>query len=156
MEALKELASNGWISVVAVLLIVAGLLYFVKKGYISFKGHGLNIGETIPRELIRNQWELAQSTCEAQFVKIRPYCETDVEAKYLIAKVNDIFQSAIVYNYMSTSENYIKAKQHLVLNSIKKRSADPHFQSLEFEDCCNKFTESLIRDLVRMKEVQST
>lgn len=156
MEALTALASNGVWSLVLVAAVIILVAILIKKGVLSYKGHGLQIGETIPRELIRNQWELSQTTCEAQFVKIRPYCETDVEAKYLISKVNDIFQAAIVYNYMSTSENYIKAKQHLVLNSIRKRSTNPHFQSLEFEDCCNKFTENLIKDLVRMKEAQST
>lgn len=157
MEWLSSFAGlSGLPALILVFAVVLIMLFAIKKGWISFSGHGLKVGETIPRELIRNQWELAQTTCEAQFAKIRPYCETDVEAKYLISKINDIFQAAIVYNYMSTNENYITAKQHLVLNSIRKRSSNPHFQSLEFEDCCNRFTENLIKDLVRMKEIQST
>lgn len=140
-----------------VLLLVAGIfitaIYCIKKGYFKFNGKGVSIGETIPRELIRNQWEFAQSACEAQFCKIRPYTESDVEAKYLISKVNDIFQCAIIYNYMSENESYLRAKQALVLNCIQKRSSNPHFQSEEFKDCCNRFVENTIKDLVRMKKI---
>lgn len=151
-EAIQSLGTNP-----LVLLILAGIFiiafYMVKKGYFKFNGKGISIGETVPRELIRNQWEYAQSACEAQFCKIRPYTDSDVEAKYLISKVNDIFQSAIVYNYMSENESYLRAKQSLVLNCIQKRSKNEHFQSEEFKSCCNRFVENLIKDLVRMKKV---
>lgn len=140
------------ITIVAIILI---LMFAVKKGWISFKGHGLEVGEKVPRELIRNQWEYASTACEAQFAKIKSHCKSDVEAKYLIAKVNDIFQAAIVYNYMSENESYVKAKQCLVLNAIQKRVGDPYFFSDEFKACCNRFVENLIKDLVRMKRVCS-
>ena len=140
-------------ALVAVILVLIIVLYAIKKNWVSFNGKGLKVGESVPRELIRNQWELAQSTCEAQFIKIRPYCENDVEAKYLISKVNDIFQAAIVYNYMSENESYLKAKQSLVLQAIQKRATNKYFFSEEFKSCCNRFVELLIKDLVRMKNV---
>lgn len=151
-EAIKELGQNK-----LVLLFVTGVfitaIYMIKKGYFKFKGKGVTIGETVPRELIRNQWEYAQSACDAQFAKIRPYCESDTEAKYLICKVNDIFQAAVIYNYMTSSESYVKAKQALVLNAIQKRTSNAHFFSEEFRACCNRFVENTIRDLVRMKQI---
>ena len=140
------------ITVVAIILI---LMFAVKKGWVSFSGHGLEVGEKVPRELIRNQWEYALTACEAQFAKIRPHCKSDLEAKYLIAKVNDILQAAIVYNFMSENESYVKAKQSLVLNNIQKLADDPYFFSDDFKACCNRFVENLIKDLVRMKRVCS-
>lgn len=154
MEALTALASNGWLSLVTIVIIILIILFAIKKGWISFKGKGLEIGEsTKDRLLIRNQWEYANSSCEAQYVKIRPYCKSDEEAKYLIARVEDIFQSAIIYNYMQEDEGYVRAKQSLVLQAIQKRSSNEHFFSDEFKSCCDRFTENLIRDLVRMKRL---
>lgn len=153
MEALAALASNGWMSLVTVIVIFGIVCLMIKKGILSFRGHGLQIGEQVSRDLIRNQWEYSASACEAQFSKIRPYCESDSEAKYLIAKVNDIFQAAIIYNFMSENESYLKAKQALVLNAIRKRSTNSHFHSAEFEACCNRFVEETIKALVRMKKI---
>lgn len=155
MDFIGQFANMNNFAAIVLLVVISVLAIGVWKGKISFKGKGFNIGETVPRELIRNQWELAQSTCEAQFVKIRPYCENDVEAKYLISKVNDIFQAAIVYNYMSEDESYLKAKQALVLQAIQKRTSNKHFFSEEFKACCNRFVELLIKDLVRMKKVHT-
>lgn len=153
MEALTALASNGWLSLATVILIILILLVSIKVGIISFNGKGIKIGDSKDRIMIRNQWEYANSTCEAQFAKIRPYCKSDEEAKYLIARVEDVFQAAIIYNFMEDKENYVRAKQMLVLQAIQKRSSAEHFYTDEFKDCCNKFTESLIRDLVRMKQL---
>ncbi len=153
MDALTALASNGWLSLATVILIILILLIAVKMGIISFNGKGIKIGDSKDRIMIRNQWEYANSTCEAQFTKIRPYCKSDEEAKYLIARVEDVFQSAIIYNYMTEAEDYVRAKQALVLQAIQKRSSAEHFYTDDFKVCCNRFTESLIRDLVRMKRL---
>lgn len=153
MEALTALASNGWISLAAIIVIIIIFLFAIKKGLISFNGKGLKVGESNDRTLIRNQWEYANSSCEAQYVKIRPYCKSDEEAKYLIARTEDVFQSAIIYNYMTEAEDYVKAKQALVLQAIQKRSSNEHFFSDDFKSCCYRFTENLIKDLVRMKRL---
>ena len=153
MEALTALASNGWLSLVTVVIIILILLGAIKMGIISFNGKGVKIGDSKDRIMIRNQWEYANSSCEAQYTKIRPYCKSDEEAKYLIARVEDVFQAAIIYNYMTEDEGYVRAKQALVLNTIMKRVNDEHFFTDDFRACSNRFTENLIRDLVRMKRL---
>lgn len=151
-EAISSLGQNK-----AVLILLSGIIlvaiFLIKKGWFRLSTSSVTIGENVSRDLLRNQWEYAASSCEAQYSKIRPYCKSNEEAKYLISKVNDIFQSAIVYNYMTESENYVKAKQALVLNAIQKRTSNEHFFSDDFKACCNKFVENLIRDLVRMKRI---
>lgn len=155
MEALVKLADNGLWSLGLMVVVLIGLWIAVKKGYIVFKGHGLQIGQDQEtRSLIRNMWEYTDSCCEAQFVKVRPYCKSDEQCKYVIAKVQDVFQKAIVYNCIEAKENYVKAKQALVLNTIQKRLDNEHFFSDEFRACCNRFVENVIRDLVRMKKVE--
>lgn len=151
-ESITTLANNKIIlSLVAMIIIIA--IHMIKRGYFHLNTESVSIGENVSRELIRNQWEYAMSSCEAQYNKIRPYCKSDEEAKYIICKVNDIFQSAIVYNFMSENESYVKAKQALVINAIQKRTSEKYFFSDEFRSCCNRFVENLIRDLVRMKRI---
>ena len=138
------------------LILIVGVLafawYMVKKGYVSFKGHGLSVGtEAETRSLIRDMIEYADAACEAQFSKIAPYCDNEYHAKYLVARVEDIFQKSIIYNYITKDESYVKAKQSLVLNAILKRTTNEHFQGPEFKACCNRFVEDLIKDLYRMK-----
>ncbi len=151
-NAIVELTSNKLVIALVIILVVVAV-FFVKKGWFRLATNSVTIGEQVSRDLLRNQWEYAASSCEAQYVKIRPYCKNDEEAKYLIGKINDIFQSMIVYNNMTESENYVKAKQSLVLNAIQKRTSNEHFFSDDFRACCNRFVENLIRDLVRMKRV---
>lgn len=157
MEWLSSFAgSSGLPALITVLLIVLIVLFAVKMGWVSFKGHGLEIGGAeATRSLIRNQWEFACSACDAQFYKIRRYCKSDEHCKYLVAKVTDIFQQMAVYNHISMDEDYIKAKQALVLQCIRKRADDSHFWSSEFEDCCNKFTRETIKTMYDMKKLHN-
>ena len=60
-----------------------------------------------------------------------------------------------MYNHMLESESYVKAKQALVLNTIQKRSSNEHFYTPDFKACCDRFVENLIKDLVRMKKIDS-
>ena len=151
-DAIVQLSENKFI-IILIAALIALAIFLIKKGWFRLSTGSVTIGEQVSRELIRNQWEYAASSCEAQYSKIRPYCKSDEEAKYLISKVNDVFHSAIVYNYMSENESYVKAKQALVLNAIQKRTSDKHFYTDEFRACCNRFVDNLIRDLVRMKRI---
>ena len=153
MEALSALAGNGIWSLGTILVVIIILLFAVKKGWIGGNIKGVRIGqsEEETRALIRNQWEYACSACDAQFYKIRRYCKSDEHCKYLVAKVTDIFQQIAVYNHVSMDDSYIKAKQGLVLQAIRKRADDSHFWSSDFEECCNKFVKETIRVMYEMK-----
>lgn len=148
---LAALNSNIY-AFILIILVIAFIWYLIKKGYISFKWHGVSVGgASEARALIRDMIEYADTACEAQFNKIRPFCENDYHAKYLVARVEDVFQKAIIYNYVTSNESYVKAKQALVLNAIQKRTTNEHFFGSEFKACCNRFVEDLVKDLYRMK-----
>ena len=151
-NSIVELANNKSVVFLVIVLLVMAM-FLVRKGWFRLSTNSVTIGEHVSRDLLRNQWEYASSSCEAQYTKIREYCKSDEEARYIISKVNDIFQSMIVYNNINESENYVKSKQVLVLNNIQRLTSDEHFFSEDFKECCNKFVETLIKDLVRMKKV---
>lgn len=150
-EIITSLNSNKY-ALLSVILIILFIWYLIKKGLLSVKSHGVSIGtEAETRALIRDMIEYAESACDAQYSKMRPYCDSDYHAKYLIACAKDVFQKAIIYNYITSNESYVKAKQALVLNAIQKRTTNNHFFGPEFKSCCNRFVEDIIRDLYRMK-----
>lgn len=155
MDALTVLAGNGIWSLGTILVIIVILLLAVKKGWIGFKGHGLTVGDGGERVLIRNQWEYVKAACEGQFKRIRPYCKSDEHAKYVIARVEDVFQDMCVHNFITDEECYVRAKKNLVLMTIQKRVDNDHFFSPDFRACCDKFVEDLIKDLYHMKRVMS-
>ena len=156
MEALTAFITSPSIFSLVFVLLVLGLLYLAaRKGLISYNNHGVKFGESNERILIRNQWEYCKACCEGQYAKIRPYCESDDLAHLIICKVLDIFQDAVAVNCISDNECYIKAKQKLVLMKIQKYCDNEHFFTPEFESCCNRFVENLIKDLFRMKKVMS-
>lgn len=155
MEHISSIITSLNSNKYALILIVGVLVfawYMVKKGYVSFAGKGLKIGtEAETRALIRDMIEYAESACDAQYSKMRPYCDSDYHTKYLIACAKDVFQKAIIYNYITSNESYVKAKQALVLNAIQKRTTNNHFFGPEFKSCCNRFVEDIVKDLYRMK-----
>lgn len=152
MEWLSSFAgSSGLPALITVLLIVLIVLFAVKMGWVSFKGHGLEIGESKDRSLIRNQFEYVDAICNAKFVKLHEHIKDEYLCKHIIDKVIDLFQLWVVVNNMSDDENYVKAKQALVYSAILKRTDDPWVAGEDFKACCNRFVNDLIRDLVRMK-----
>lgn len=154
MEALTAFITNpSAISLIFILLVIVILYIAAKKGIISYNAHGVKFGDSDDRILIRNQIEYIQAACEGQFRKIRPYCESDDQAKYIISKVEDVFQACAIYNYITDEECYVRAKKNLVLMTIQKRVNNDHFFTPEFRSCCDKFTEDLIKDLYHMKTV---
>ena len=126
MEALTALASNGvWsLALVAAVIILVAIL--IKKGVLSYKGHGLQVGESNERTLITNQWSYATTACEGQYNRIRPYCKSDEHAKYVIARVEDVFQEMVVHNHITDDDVYIRCKQQLVLMTIQKQIGRAH------------------------------
>ena len=152
MNFISSFAGKSGLPVlVTVVVIILILMFAVKKGWVSFRGHGLEVGESKDRNLIRNQFEYVDAICNAKFVKLHEHIKDEFLCKHIIDKVIDLFQLWVVVNNMSDDENYVRAKQALVYSAILKRTDCPWVAGEDFKACCNKFVENLIRDLVRMK-----
>lgn len=132
------------------LIIIIGIIA-IKKGYISFNGKMLRIGEDEKtRNLIQNQFEYAQSVMEGCISDLPPGLDV-YRSKYIISKALDVIQKAIVFNNMSKEPYYVKAKQALVYQAVRKRADNVFFRSPEFKKYCDDIVERLIYDLVDMK-----
>lgn len=150
-ETIATLAKTPAVIVLVVCLF--GLLfYMVKKGMLSFKGKGVTVGltEADTRNLIQAQLDYANAKCEGMISKL-PKDLDPYRTKYVIARVEDVIEKAIIFNNMTEEEPYIRAKQELVYQTIMKRVDNKYFMTDDFRAMTYKFVDDLFRELVRMK-----
>lgn len=150
-EAIVTLAKTP--AAVALVVGLFGLLfYMVKKGMLSFKGKGVTVGltEADTRNLIQAQLDYMKAKCEGAISKL-PKELDQYRTKYIIARVEDVLEHAIIFNNMTEDEPYIRAKQELVYQTIMKRVDNPYFLTDEFRAFVYKFVDDLFKELVRMK-----
>ena len=153
-EAIKTLGQNP-VTIVAILCITVLIFYAIKKGLFSFKGKGITIGlsEQNTRDLIQNQFEYAKAKIEGVATTGNFPENLDVyRLKYILARVEDVIQKAIVFNNMCDKESYIHSKQELVYQTIMKRVDNDFFKTSEFKDFTYKFIEDLFKELYQMKK----
>lgn len=145
---------NVYTMVVLLLVVVVGIIS-VKKGFISFKGEKLSIGQDIKtRNLIQNQLEYTKAKCEGLTILYRDKVE-EYKLKYIIARVEDVFERAVIFNNLSDDEGYVRAKQELVYQTILKRATCGWVLDDEFKAFVYKFVADIFKELYRMKRVQS-
>lgn len=151
-EAITTLANTP-----AAIVLVAGLIalifYCIKKGLFSFKGKGVQIGltEADTRNLIQAQLDYAKAKCEGMIPKL-PKGLDPYRTKYIVARIEDVIEHAIIFNNMTEEEPYIRAKQELIYQNVMKRVDNPYFMTDEFKAMVYKFVEDLFKELVKMKK----
>lgn len=155
MEWLSNFSSiNIYTMIVLLLVIVIGIIA-IKKGWISFHGNKLSIGQDIKtRNLIQNQLEYAKAKCEGLTILYRDKVE-EYKLKYIIARVEDVFEQAVIFNNLSDDEGYVRAKQELVYQCILKRATCEWVLNEDFKSFVYKFVADIFKELYRMKRVQS-
>lgn len=152
-EAIQSLGNNKF-----VLLLLAGIilvaLYSIKNGYFKFKGKGVTIGlsEQQTRDLIQAQFDYANAKCESVEGTLPKHLDK-YRTRYIIGKVEDVIQKAIIFNNLTDNESYIKAKQELCYYTVMKHVEDEYFKTPDFKAWLNKFISDLFKDLYRMKKL---
>lgn len=156
MEWLGNFASMNVFTMVILIIAIVVLFVFIKKGWLSFsKSNGLSIGQdTKTRVLIQAQMEYANAKCEGLFAVYRDRVE-EYKLKYIIARIEDIFEKSIVFNNLSDDEFYIRAKQELVYQCILKRSTCDWVLQETFKADIYKFVADVFKELYRMKRTQA-
>lgn len=152
-ETIQSLGNNRF-----VLLLLAGIilvaLYSIKHGYFKFSGKGVTIGlsEQQTRDLIQAQFDYANAKCESVEGSLPKHLDK-YRTRYIIGKVEDVIQKAIIFNNLTDNESYIKAKQELCYYTVMKHIEDDYFKSPDFKAWLNKFISDLFKDLYRMKKL---
>ena len=138
----------GFLAIVIIAIVIAA-----KNKWLFFKGHGLQVGvdsSEKTRALIQSQFEYANAVMDGSIADLPK--DLDIyRAKYVIARAEDIIQNAIIFNNMTKDPSYVRAKQSLVYQAVRKRTDHEFFKTPEFKEYCDNLVEKLIFDLVDMK-----
>ena len=160
MEATQAVSQAAVTIPLANLLVIAGVVVFVvvavlfaiKKGWISFKGKGLDVGYSeIERKIIRQQMQLMHSEVDA-LVQVLPKDLEHYRTKYVLSKVKDCFEEMIIYNHITDDDEYIGLKQIEICNMVLKLTDHEYFRTPEFKEFAYKFIADVIKRFVRIRK----
>ena len=145
---------------VIILLIIMVVSYILlRTGKLQIKTKSMRLGkadiEENERKIMRQQMSFLHISAES--IVSRLPSDLDVwRTKYIIAKVCDVLEEAILYNHIERGdEKYISIKQKLAYNAVLKRSESDYFKTQEFHDLCDKFVRDMLNEFVNIREVYS-
>ena len=145
---------------VIILLIIMVVSYILlRTGKLQIKTKSMRLGkadiEENERKIMRQQMSFLHISAESMVSRLPS--DLDVwRTKYIIAKVCDVLEEAILYNHIERGdEKYISIKQKLAYNAVLKRSESDYFKTQEFHDLCDKFVRDMLNEFVNIREVYS-
>lgn len=158
LPALVEKTSSFYGVVILLIILVVGYI-LLRTGKLVIKTNKVQLGiadiEENERKIMRQQMSFLHVSAEGMTSMIPK--EYDLwRTKYVIAKVCDVLEEAILYNHITRGdEQYIKVKQKLVYNAVLKRTEKDYFRTQEFKDICDKFTRDMLNEFVNIREIYS-
>ena len=157
-QAIQEVltSDNFWKSVIGIGVLVILFAVLVKKGLISFKGHGLNVGNTNEEELaiVRTQIQWCEADCNNMLRELTnklteaTYID-EYRLKYTVEKVLDELIKIIIFNHITLEPTYIKLKQDLIWSVVSNINPEPLWNNLE--EIVKKRVEVAIRTLYEIR-----
>ena len=138
-SALQEIltSNNFWKTVIGIGALVILFAVLVKKGLISFKGHGLKVGLSNEDELaiVRTQIQWCEADCESMLREVtNRFSETEMneyKARYTIERVLDELIKIVIFNHICLEPQYVKLKQDLVWSVVSSINPEPIWNNLE-------------------------
>ena len=130
-------SDNFWKTVIGIVALVILFAVLVKKGLLSFKGHGLKVGVSNEEELaiVRTQIQWCESDCEAMLRDIsNRFSETEMneyKARYTVEKVLDELIKIVIFNHICLEPQYVKLKQDLIWSTVSRINPEPEWNQLE-------------------------
>lgn len=150
-EFLKDLAHNP-ITFVVIGFVLVYVFRYIKKGVISYSGHGLNISsQDAERQILLRQWKHARLALEASVRKLPEIVQKQLKKEttdLVIERVNNTFQEIILLNHIDPKdETYVSLKQDELLNIVINNTTNDYFTSSEFRDFFYDFVKDELTSL---------
>lgn len=152
-------SDNFWKTTIGIVALVILFAVFVKKGLISFKGHGLKVGypDEEERTIIRTQIQWCEADVESM---LREIINNSMEANdniykacYTVEKVLDELVKIVIFNHITLEPQYIKLKQDLIWSTVSKINPEPVWDKLE--PIVKERVENAIRNLYEIRHYYS-
>ena len=152
MEALSLLAGNGVWSLLTVVFIFIVLCIMIKKGILSFKGHGVSLGTADSEAKIRNMQQLyAKALFEGTENDMPKDCET-YHRKFVICQCLDEVERMIRENHITDDDTYIETEYQIIYSIVLKYTSIDYFRQEVFKDYLHDLVEKLIKQLVKIRK----
>lgn len=158
LPTLIEKASSLYGVILLLIIMVVGYI-LLRTGKLQIKTKSVQLGkadiEENERKIMRQQMSFLHVSAEGMISQL----PSDLDmwrAKYVMAKVCDVLEEAILYNHIQRGdEKYINIKQQLVYNAVLKRTEKGYFKTQEFKDLCDKFTRDMLTEFINIREIYS-
>lgn len=155
MEALAALASNGWMSLVTVLVIFGIICLMIKKGIIGFKGHGLQVGTADSEAKIRNMQQLyAKALFEGTISDLPKECEY-YHKRFVISQCLDEVERMIRENHITDDDTYVETEYQIIYAIVLKYTTIDYFRKQEFKDYLYDLVSKLVKQLAKIRKQYS-
>lgn len=156
MEALKALAGNGIWSLLTVIFIFIVLCIMVKKGILSFKGHGLSLGTADSEAKVRNMQQIyAKALFEGTENDMPKDCEM-YHRKFVIGQCLDEVERMIRENHITEDDTYIETEYQIIYSIVLKYTTIDYFRQDSFKNYLHRLVEKLVKQLVKIRKQYGT
>lgn len=158
LPALVEKASSLYGVILLLIILIVGYI-LLRTGRLQIKTKSMQLGkadiEENERKIMRQQMSFLHISAEGMSSQLPSNLDM-WRTKYIIAKVCDVLEEAILYNHIQRGdEKYISIKQKLAYNAVIKRSENDYFKTQEFHDLCDKFVRDMLNEFVNIREIYS-
>lgn len=147
-------SENFWKAVVGIGALIILFAILAKKGLVSFKGHGLKVGNNdTERTIIRNQIMFVKTEISDFYHKI-PNFEGREEwrLKYIMEKCLDVLVDAISLNHLTLEPVYLELKCRAVWDEVLQNSDNTNILSDDFKKVVYDETRRIIEKLIEIRE----
>lgn len=153
MEWLSSFAGlSGLPVLILVLAVILIVLFAIKKGWISFSGHGLNVGTAESESKIRNMQQVyAKALFEGTISDLPKACEY-YHKRFVIGQCLDEVERMIRENHITSDETYIETEYQVIYNIILKYTTIDYFKSTGFKDYLYSLIEKLVKQLEKIRK----
>lgn len=147
-------SDNFWKTVIGIVALIILFAILAKRGLISFKGHGLKVGNNdTERTIIRNQIMFVKTEISDFYNKIPNFeGRDDWRLKYIMEKCLDVFVDAISLNHITTEPVYLELKCRAVWDEVLQNSDNAHVLSEDFKKVVYDETKLIIEKLIDIRE----
>ena len=147
-------SENFWKSVIGIGALIILFAILAKKGLISFKGHGLKVGNNdTERTIIRNQIMFVKTEISDFYNKIPNFeGRDDWRLKYIMEKCLDVFVDAISLNHITTEPVYLELKCRAVWDEVIQNADNVNILSDDFKKVVYDETKAIIEKLIEIRE----
>ena len=146
---------DGLPALITVVAIIMILMFAVKKGWVSFRGHGLEVGAADSEAKIRNMQQVyAKSLFEGTLNDLPQECEY-YHSRFIISQCLDEVERMIRENHITSDKCYIDTEFQIIYGIILKYTTLDYFRSTDFKNYLLDLIEKLVSQLEKIRKTYS-